>query len=116
MSKMLEKATSDFRKKLDSEMKSVDVPEWGGKIHFKNVITLKEQGKMIELATQGKTVEALVESLIVKARNEDGSRMFTMADKITLLNEVDPKIIIRVVGEINAATEDLDSQEQVEKN
>jgi hypothetical protein len=116
MSKILEKATSHFREKLSAEMKSIDVPEWGGKIHFKTVITLKEQGKMIELASQGKTVEALIESLIVKARNEDGSRMFTMADKVTLMNEVDPQIIIRVVGEINAATDDVASMEEVEKN
>jgi hypothetical protein len=116
MSKILEKATSHFREKISADMKSIDVPEWGGKIHFKSAITLREQSKLIELASQGKTVEALVESLIVKARNEDGSKMFNMADKVTMMNEVDPQIIIRVVGEINAATDDVASMEEVEKN
>jgi hypothetical protein len=95
----------------------VVVPEWDNqKVYFKNAITLKEQSKLIELASQGKQVEALVESLIVKARNEDGTKMFTMVDKPTLMNEVDPNIVIRLVGEINMATE-LDSDlERVEKN
>jgi hypothetical protein len=51
----------------------------------------------------------------VKARNEDGTKMFTMPDKMILLNEVDPNIIIRVVGEINIANDDVDL-ETAEKN
>jgi hypothetical protein len=118
MSKILDKATSHFREKLSAEMQSVYVPEWDAKIYFKASVTLKEQSKLIELATQGKTVEALVETLIVKARNEDGTRMFTMPDKITFMNEVDPNVIIRVVSEINQiVTENTETDmEKVEKN
>ena len=115
MSKVLEQATSHFREKLGAEMKYVVVPEWGNaKIYYKSTITLREQSKLIELASQGKTVEALVETLIVKARNEDGTKMFTMPDKITFLNEVDPEVIIRVVGDMNSLEEI--TQEEVEKN
>lgn len=116
MSKVLEKATSHFREKISGDLKHVYVPEWDTKIYFKNTISLKEQSKLIELAQQGKTTEALVESLIVKARNEDGTKMFTMPDKVTLMNEVDPNVIIRVVGDINAATAHEDDLEKVEKN
>lgn len=118
MSKVIERATSHFRSKLSAEMKSVYVPEWECKIFFKPTITLKEQSKLIELASSGKQVEALCESLIVKARNEDGSKMFSAADKVVLMNEVDPSVIIRVVGEINAANEEdtVESLEAVEKN
>jgi hypothetical protein len=117
MSKILDRATAHFREKISGELNHVTVPEWDNqKVYFKNAITLKEQSKLIELASQGKQVEALVESLIVKARNEDGTKMFTMVDKPTLMNEVDPNIVIRLVGEINMATE-LDSDlERVEKN
>jgi len=117
MSKILDKATAHFREKISGELNHVVVPEWDNqKVYFKNAITLKEQSKLIELASAGKQVEALVESLIVKARNEDGTKMFTMVDKPTLLNEVDPNVIIRLVSEINTATE-LDSDlERVEKN
>lgn len=116
MNKVLERATSHFRDKISVEMQSITVPEWGdAKIYFKPTITLREQSRLIELATAGKTVEALVETLIVKARNEDGSKMFTIADKMTFLNEIDPEVIIRVVSEINSQNADV-SMEAVEKN
>jgi hypothetical protein len=116
MSKVLDKATGHFRNKIGGEMKSIEVPEWETKIYFKNSVTLKEQSKLIELSSQGKTVEALVESLITKARNEDGSKMFTPMDKVVFMNEVDPDVIIRVVGDISSASYDEASLEEVEKN
>jgi len=116
MSKVLDNATSHFREKISGEMKKITVPEWSCDIYFKPTLTLKEQGKLIELASQGKQVEALVESLIVKARNQDGSKMFNFADKAALLNEVDPSVIIRVVGEINSANDEETDLEKVEKN
>ena len=116
MSKVLEKATAHFREKIAGDLKHVYVPEWDCKIYFKNSISLKEQSKLIELAQQGKTTEALVESLITKARNEDGTKMFNMPDKVTMMNEVDPGVIIRVVGEINDATSEERDLEKVEKN
>ena len=116
MSKILEKATAHFREKLSSAMKSVYVPEWDCKIYFKSTMTLKEQSKLVELATSGKTVEAQVETLIAKARNEDGSKMFAMPDKMTFMNEVDPQIIIRIVGEINELADSESDLEKIEKN
>lgn len=117
MNKVLDAATSHFREKISGEMSSITVPEWNNtKIYFKKSITLREQSRLIELATKGQTVEALVETLIVKARNEDGSKMFTIADKMTFLNEVDPNVVIRVVGDINDAVGQDQDVEQVEKN
>jgi len=116
MSKILEKATSHFREKISGDMKFVYVPEWDAKIYFKSAVTLREQSKLVELAQQGKTTEALVESLIVKARNEDGSKMFNMPDKVTMMNEVDPGVIIRVVSEINQVNDEETDLEKVEKN
>lgn len=116
MSKVLERATSHFREKISGDLQHIYVPEWDAKIYFKNTISLKEQSKLIELAQNGKTTEALVESLIVKARNEDGTKMFTMPDKVTLMNEVDPNVIIRVISDINAATAQEEDLEKVEKN
>ena len=113
MSKILEKATAHFRAQLNNSMEVIDVPEWETKIYFKKVTTLKEESKVLELTQQGKTVEALVESIIMRARNEDGTKMFSMPDKITLMNEVDPKVIIRVAGEMNGVQDTLD---EVEKN
>jgi hypothetical protein len=115
MSKVLEKATAHFRNQISGEMKSIEVKEWETKVYFKAVTSLKEEGKILELSQQGKSVEALVESLVIRARNEDGSKMFTPADKMILLNEVDPKVLIRVVGEMNNVELDL-GVDEVEKN
>lgn len=117
MTQVLQRATGHFREKLNQTMKNVYVPEWETRIYFKTTVTLKEQSRLIELATSGKQVEALVETLIVKARNEDGTKMFNPMDKAVFLNEVDPAVIIRVVAEINSAdSEDDVSQEDIEKN
>lgn len=116
MSKVLERATAHFRNQISGEMKSIEVPEWETKIYFKTVTSLKEEGRILELQQQGKSVEALVESLVVRARNEDGTKMFSMPDKVTLLNEVDPKILIRVVGEMNNVDPELLNGDVVEKN
>lgn len=111
---VLDKATAHFRSKLSSEMLSVVVPEWETTIYFKDTITLKEQSKLIELATAGKTTEALVETLITKARNQDGTKMFNTMDKVVFMNEVDPQVLIRVVTEINSV--ETPTVDEVEKN
>jgi hypothetical protein len=112
MSKVLEKATAHFRNKISGEMRKIEVPEWECSIWVKASSTLKEESKILELSQQGKSVEALVESIIVKARNEDGSRMFAMPDKMTLMNEVDPNVIIRVAAEINNVPLSMDEAEK----
>lgn len=116
MNKVIEQATAHFRDKINGKLRSIAVPEWSTTIYFKNSITLRDQAKLIELASSGKQVEALVESLIVKARTEDGDKMFVPADKQVFLNEVDPAVLIRVVSEINSATEPEADLGEIEKN
>lgn len=116
MSKVLEKATAHFRTQVSGTMNKIHVPEWECDIYFKSVNTLREESKLIELAQQGKTVEALVETLIMKARNIDGSKMFGLPDKMIFMNEVDPQVVIRVVGEMNVSNADNSNLENIEKN
>jgi len=116
MSKVLDKATAHFRNRISGAMRKVHVPEWECDIYFKEASSLRDEGKILELNQQGKTVEALVESLIVKARNEDGTKMFTMPDKMTLMNEVDPSVLIRVISEINMVNMEDFEAGQAEKN
>ena len=106
--KPLDKITAHFRNKISGEMSSIYVEEWDLKIYFKSSSTLKEQTKIVELAQKGNTVEALVETLLIKARNEDGTKMFAPADRTVFMNEVDPDVLIRVVGELNNVDADLE--------
>jgi hypothetical protein len=115
MSKVIERATAHFRNQISGEMRVIDVPEWETKIYYKSANTLRDEGKILELSQQGKTIEALVESLIIRSRNEDGTKMFNMADKMIFMNEIDPKVLIRIVGEMNSVSLELD-EATVEKN
>ena len=59
-------------------------------------------------------VDALVESIVVKARTKDGKRLFADADRLTLMNEADPAVIIKIAGAINNANIKL-AKEQIAK-
>lgn len=111
---VLDKATQHFRSKLDGSLQKLHVPEWEADVYFYPTAPLRDESTILKLQQEGKTVEALVQSLIVKCRNADGSKMFAQADRVTLMNEVDPKVIIRVAGHINGI--DTDTLEEVEKN
>ena len=100
---VLDNARSHFRSALSQELQSVEVPEWNSTIWFKVATNFAVEQKIIELHGKGHLVEALVETLISKALHEDGSRMFTAADKIVLMRDVDPEVIISVVTAINEA-------------
>ena len=112
MSKVLDKATAHFRNKISGDMRKIRVPEWDCDIYVRQSATLREESKVLELSQQGKTVEALVESLIAKCRNEDGTKMFNIADKAVLMNEVDPAVLIRVAGEVNGIQESVEAAEK----
>lgn len=111
----IDKMTGHFRTKISGEMRKIHIEEWDMDIWYKSTNTLEEEGKLVELAQAGKTIEALVETFIMKARAEDGTKMFTKMQKPVFLNEVDPAVFIRVVGEMNDAN-DESNVEFAEKN
>jgi hypothetical protein len=114
MSSVIQKATQHFRSKLDGSLAKIDVPEWESEIYFYPTTPLKEESSILKLQQEGKTVEALIQSIIVKARNADGSKMFAPADRVTMMNEVDPQILMRIAGQLNGI--DVDSLDDIEKN
>lgn len=113
-SPVLQRATQHFRTKLDGSMRSLEVPEWETTVFYYPTSTLRDESAILKLQQEGRTVEALVQSVITKARNADGTKMFTAADRVTLMNEVDPAIIIRVATAINGV--DSETVEDIEKN
>ena len=101
MSKTLEKISNHYQKAIAGDLEKIKVEEWDMDIYCKRTYPFKDEAKMIELQSQGKTVEALVESLIVKALDKDGKRLFFDADRVNLMNEAAPSVIIKVAGQIN---------------
>ncbi len=98
---VIKSATKHFKEALSTEMKSVEVPEWETTLYFKPVSNFATEQKIVQLQSDGKIVEALVESLIAKSCDADGKRVFKGADKTQLMNEVDPAVIMRIVTEMN---------------
>lgn len=110
---VLTKATKHFKTQLNGELNKITVPEWETDVYYRSVNSFATEGRIVELQQSGKTVEALVESLIAKALTPDGKQMFSRMDKTTLMTEVDPKVILRVCTELNSNTTEY---EAVEKN
>ena len=102
MSKVLDSAKAHFKEILAGGLKGpIKVPEWETNIYYKPATTFLQESKIVELTQAGKTVEALVESLIMRALDADGAALFSKADKPELMRFVDPSVIMRVMAEMN---------------
>ncbi len=100
---VLGNATAHYKAALSHELKSIEVPEWETTIYFKSASTFASEQKIIELHQKGQLVEALVETLLSKSLDAEGNKMFSKADKVVLMRQVDPDVIIRVVTAMNEA-------------
>ena len=95
--------TQHYQKVIGGELQKIHSDEWDMDIYFRETYSFKDEAKIVELQAQGKIVDALVESIVVKAIKKDGSRMFTEADRMMLMNEADPKVIVKIASAINNA-------------
>ena len=111
--KLLENATKHFNELVQNSLKSYYVEEWDTTIYYRTTLTWREQSKILDLTTNGKTSEALIETLIIRCLDKDGNKMFKGPERVTLSNEVDPAVILRVVGVINGTSI---TNEDIEKN
>ena len=103
-----ENAKLQFSEKLSGELNSIDVPEWGDTIYFKNAINGKKQGQIMSLYDKGKIVESVCMSLIMRALDKDGNAIWKPAELVEMMREYDIDVISRVVEQIadNQATVD----------
>jgi len=114
---VLEKATAQFREKISGELQFVLVPEWGEpdkplKVYYKPAINFKAQGKILALFKADKDEEAVCQSLIIKALDEDGNHIFKQTDMPNLLHEVDPDVVNRILSEMSI---NIDDAEELKK-
>lgn len=113
---IMAKAKQHFKEILSGGLKGpIRVPEWECEIWYKAATTFQQESKIVELTAAGKTVEALVESLIMRALDADGSAIFSKADKPELMRSVDPSVIMRIMSEMND-TESATNVEDAVKN
>jgi hypothetical protein len=111
---VLQSATDHFKDKISGKLYKLRVDEWKCDIHYKATASMRTESKIMSLTQDGKTAEALVESIILKSFDENGDRIFKESDRATLLNEADPKVLIRVATTLNNVSDT--SLGEVEKN
>lgn len=110
----IELVKKHFQGQLSGKLNHYHVEEWGLDMYYRPITTLKMESKIVELSSQGKSVEALVESIIQKALDESGKPMFTAYDKSALMNEADPAVVLKVAKVVNGG--DLPTVDEAEKN
>jgi len=96
------KIARHYQSAISGDLTKIAVTEWDMDIYCRKTYPFRDEAKIIELQSQGKTVDALVESLVVKSLDKDGKKIFNSYDRISLMNEADPSVLVRVVGEINS--------------
>ncbi len=102
-----------FKSKVSGELRKMTIDEWKTDIFYKSAYSFAVESKIINLQQQGKTVDALVESIVLKALDPDGKPMFNNSDKNMLMFEADPSVLLRVATELNSATTEY---EEIAKN
>ena len=115
---VIEKAAAQFRERLNGEPQSIDVPEWSEKdkpfkIYFKPLINFKAQEKIYALVNAGKASEAICQTLVIRALDEDGKQIFQTHDKESLMRESDPDVVGRI---IQAMIPDVEDEEMLKKS
>ena len=114
MTTVIEKAVKHFDTIQNTKLQEYFVEEWDTTVYYRPSLTWNEQAKLIDLSTQGKSSEALIETLVMRCLDKDGKHIFTSADRTTIRNSVDPDVIVKIVGRINNTTKS--DAEDVEKN
>mgnify|MGYP001319934988 CR=1 FL=1 len=56
----------------------------------------------MEFHNKGQLVEALIETLIVRAKDSEGKSIFQPGERQIIKHEVDPEVLTRVVTEMNS--------------
>jgi len=120
MTDILSRAKAHYRDILSAPLQYVEVPEWldekgsPTKIYYRSSIPLIEQQEIAALQQAGKLGEALCATLIAKALDEDGKKLFKLVNRQEFMRQVDPDIMSRIVTQMNQ-NEGL-TDEQIEKN
>lgn len=98
MSKVLSKAKAHFAEISNKGMESFEVPEWDTTVYWKvGGLNFASQSAVIELQNAGKSADALVEMMLIRALDKDGNKMFSKMEKPVLMNQVDPNVILKIV-------------------
>ena len=97
------------------EIKKIEVKEWGIEDQpleiFTKPLTLQESKKLYKLANGG-DLEVMVYAIITKSLDADGNKLFTLADKESLMTKADVEVLSNVASEILGSVTSETAQEK----
>lgn len=111
-------AIEQIKAHFSSQMvRTIEVPEWAGLdgqplLIYAKPLTLSEKQRLRTLSQSGSEVEVLVNTLIMKAEDAQGNKLFSVAEKHAFMNQADPDVIARVVMQITRPR----SIDEIQKN
>ena len=114
MTDVMKNITKHYQALVSEDLNKLHVPEWNMDIYYRTTSSFADEKKMIAHQTKGEIVEALIQSIISKARDKQGKKIFSEAHKDQLMKEADPKVLTRVATQLNNAQLTL-SQEDARK-
>ena len=82
-------------------VQSVEVEEWVDEnnnptIIYWDPITLAEKKKLFQKSDNLNDVAILADIVVMKAKDKDGKKMFTLEDKLALMHKVDSDVLSKV--------------------
>ena len=95
---VLDNAKAHFDK---LETKAIEVPEWDT-IIYSTPFTMGQKKTLWKFAKDD-DFEFMVRTLILKALDKDGKKLFDISNKLELMNNASPDVITRIVGEISVS-------------
>lgn len=96
MSQTIDKITQHF----DSlNRRSIHIAEWDVTI-YSTPVTIAERNRIYKGNKGDNDFDTIINILIVKAQDEAGKPLFTIADRPALLNKADSSVITRVASHL----------------
>jgi len=103
----------DWREKLAALMSSIVVEEWKGCEIFFKPATLEQKNAIYGYIADN-DLQSLAETIVRRALDADGKKLFSNADKKAFMTQMDPDIVSRVAVAINEEPES--TVEEARKN
>jgi len=108
----LELAAKRYKEELQNKENCIVVPEFDNLKFYYRPMNIKQRDKIFKLINDDKYNEACAEAIMVRARDEDGNRMFRESHRQQFLTETPPKIIERIAGEMNTFDKDIEDENE----
>ncbi len=113
MTDIMANAKKHFRDQISGSLKGpIEVPEWGTdgqpvEVYYKAKINFNQMNEIVNLQANGKILESIVTSLIIRCLDEDGKPLFRKANKTEMMRGFDPDVMIRVSTDMGDTYGDL---------